>query len=95
MSIQDLKNKAFLNAEVKAEYDQLEAEFVLIDTLITMRKKAGLTQEQVAKKMDTRKSNISRLERGNANPSWRTLKNYAHACGFKISMQVKKSASMG
>jgi transcriptional regulator with XRE-family HTH domain len=91
MSIQELKNKALGNPEVKFEYEQLDAEFALIDALITMRKKSGLTQEQIAKKLDTRKSNISRLERGNTNPSWRTLGNYAKACGFKISMQVKES----
>lgn len=89
MSIQHLKNKAFQNPEVKAEYDQLEEEFALIDTLITMRKKSGLTQDEIAQKMGTKKSNISRLEKGGSSPSWRTLQNYAHACGFEISMKFK------
>ncbi|WP_275065514.1 helix-turn-helix domain-containing protein [Aliidiomarina taiwanensis] len=38
-----------------------------------MRTKAGLTQEQVAERMHAQKSNVSRLEKGNANPSWSTL----------------------
>lgn len=50
MSIQNLKNKAFQNPEVKAEYDSLETEFALIDTLLSMRKKSGLTQDEIAKK---------------------------------------------
>ena len=54
-----------------------------------MREKSGLTQAEVAKKMGTQKSNISRLERGSSNPSWNTLRNYADACGFEISMQLK------
>ena len=49
MKIQSLKNKAFQNPEVKAEYDVLESEFSLINTLLTMRKKARLTQDEVAK----------------------------------------------
>lgn len=89
MNIQNLKNKSFKNKEVKAEYDLLEAEFELIDVLVTMRNKAGLTQEQVAKKLGTQKSNISRLERGSSNPSWKTLQNYAHACGFELLMKLK------
>jgi DNA-binding XRE family transcriptional regulator len=89
MSIQNLKNKAFQNPKVKSEYDLLEAEFVLIDTLLSMRKKSGLTQEEIAKIMGTQKGNISRLEKGSSNPSWKTLQNYAHACGFEISMKIK------
>ena len=54
-----------------------------------MRKKSGLTQDEVAQRMGTQKGNISRLEKGNSNPSWRTIQNYAHACGFRISMKVK------
>ncbi len=89
MSIQNLKDKAFKNPEVKAEYDLLESEFALIDTLLSMRKKSGLTQDEVAKRMGTQKGNISRLEKGTSNPSWKTIQNYAHACGFEISMKIK------
>ncbi|KTD48070.1 Antitoxin HigA [Legionella quinlivanii] len=93
MSIQSLKNKALKNPEVKAEYDLLEQEFALIDTLLSMRRKSGLTQEEIAKKMGTQKGNISRLEKGNGNPSWKTIQNYAHACGFEVSMKVKTMSS--
>jgi DNA-binding XRE family transcriptional regulator len=90
MSIQKLKDKAFQNLKVKHEYDLLEEEFFLIDTLLLMRKKSGLTQDEIAKKMGTQKGNISRLEKGRSNPSWRTLQNYAHACGFEIFMKVRQ-----
>lgn len=89
MTIQHLKNKALENQAVKTEYDLLESEFALIDALLTMRNEAGLTQDQVAQKMKTQKSNISRLERGSSNPSWKTVQNYATACGFEISMKLK------
>lgn len=91
MSLQNLKQRALNNSEVKAEYDGLESEFNLIDKLLTMRTNAGLTQAQVAERMKTQKSNISRLERGNANPSWATLLKYAHACGFDLSLKMQKT----
>lgn len=47
-----------------------------------MRQQAGLTQEQLAERMGTQKGNISRLEKGNSNPNWKTLEKYEHACGF-------------
>lgn len=90
MSIERLKKKALKNPEVKFEYDRLEDEFALIDALFSMRKKSGLTQDELAEKMGTQKSNISRLEKGNTNPSWNTLQKYAHACGFDISMKFRR-----
>lgn len=90
MSIEKLKRRAFKNTEVKAEYDKLESEFKLIDELLSMRASAGLTQEQLAEKMQTKKSNVSRLETGNTNPSWSTLRKYADACGFELSLQSHK-----
>ena len=90
MSLQKLKNRALANAEVKNEYDKLESEFNFIDQLLTMRTQAGLTQEQVAERMHTQKSNVSRLEKGNANPSWSTLLKYAHACGFELTLKPQK-----
>jgi transcriptional regulator with XRE-family HTH domain len=88
MTLQKLKRTALSNPEVKAEYLQLEREFYLIDQLLSMRTRAGLTQEQVAERMQTQKSNVSRLEKGNSNPSWATLSKYAHACGFELSLKL-------
>lgn len=89
MTLQNLKNRALQNQEVKDEYQKLDSEFQLIDSLLTIRKKAGLTQEEVANKMGTKKGNISRLEKGGTNPSWKTLQNYAHACGYEVTMKFK------
>ncbi|WP_165312564.1 helix-turn-helix domain-containing protein [Vibrio ziniensis] len=84
--LQSLKNKSLENTEVKAEYDSLEAEFKLISTLLAMRASAGLTQLQVAERMGTRESNISRLEQGTGNPTIKTLMKYAQACGCELSL---------
>lgn len=88
MNFKKFKQKALENPEVRKEYDALEEEFSLIDQLITMRTTAGLTQEDVAKKLGTNKSNISRLERGKSNPSWGTLNKYAAACGFTVRLDA-------
>lgn len=90
MSLITLKQRALANTEVKAEYEKLSDEFVLADQLLSMRTQAGLTQEEVAQRMQTQKSNISRLERGTSNPSWKTLLKYAEACGFALSLQARK-----
>ena len=84
--LQQLKERALQKPEVRWEYEALAEEFEFIDALLRMRAAAGLTQDELARRMGTKKSNISRLEKGGTNPSWRTLKKYAHACGFKLSM---------
>ena len=84
MSLDTLKKKAHQDDTVKAEYDKLAPEFELIDQLLSMRNSSGLTQQEVAERMSTQKSNVSRLERGRSNPSWKMLTRYARACGYKI-----------
>jgi len=88
-NLQNLKNKALSDAKVKAEYDALEPEFELINTLLQMRKSAGLTQDQVAKRMGTKEANICRLEKGNSNPTLKTLINYAKACNCELHFNYK------
>lgn len=90
MSLKSLKNKALQNPEVKAEYQRLAPEFELANTLISMRQRAGLSQEEVAKRLGTQKGNISRLERGDSNPGWKTLQRYAQACGFELSVHAEQ-----
>lgn len=90
MTIKNLKRRALSNPQVKAEYEKLDVEFTLIDQLLSMRTSAGLTQEQVADRMQTSKSSISRLERGNANPSWSTLLKYAQVCGFELKLKPQR-----
>lgn len=87
--LQQLKVRALQDPIVRQEYEALSKEFELIDQLLKMRAAAGLTQEELARRMGTKKSNISRLENGNTNPSWRTLKKYAQACGFEITVEFR------
>ena len=57
MSLSKLKKSAFQNVAVKKAHDDLEAEFELISSLITIRAKSELTQDQVAEKMGTKLHN--------------------------------------
>lgn len=85
--LKQLKERSLQKPEVRKEYDALAEEFDMIDKLLQMRSTAGLTQDALARRMGTKKSNISRLEKGNTSPNWKTLKKYAHACGFEIAME--------
>ena len=90
MSLSKLKQKAFTNEEVKAEYDKLENEFAFASILLEMRSKAGLTQTDLAKLMNTSFTSISRLESGKGNPSLKTINSFARACGFQLNFDYKR-----
>ena len=84
----DFKRKALENPEVKAEYDAIAPAYKLRKQLVALRKKAGLTQEELAEIMHTQKSNISRLESVNSisSPKHATIEEYAKAVGYKIDV---------
>jgi len=56
--------------------------------LIEARKRAHLTQEDVAKRMGTTQSVVARLESGHPLPSLRSLKRYAQAVNGKVEIRV-------
>ena len=74
--------------EFRAAFVQLEDEFALAAQLIEARKKAHLTQEEVARRMGTTQSVVARLESGHPLPSLRSLKRYAQAVNSKVEIRV-------
>lgn len=70
--------------EYREEFDGLESEFALASALIEARTRAGLTQEQLARRMKTTQAAIARLESGRFKPSTRTLERFAEATGTRL-----------
>jgi ribosome-binding protein aMBF1 (putative translation factor) len=70
-------------------YDALADEFALAAVLIDARAHAGLSQEDLAKRMQTSQQTVSRLEGGRANPSLRTLQRFASATGTRLNISFE------
>ena len=75
------------NPKVRKEYERLQPEYAVISAMIQARIKKGLTQKELANKMGTKQSVISRLESGTGNPSVAFLKKFADA--LDINLQIK------
>lgn len=75
--------------EIRAEYDALEPEFSLMQTMIDARKSSGLTQKQLSERTGIAQSDISKLESGNGNPSMRTLERLAKGMGMRVQIEFK------
>lgn len=88
--MRDLHKEWMKDQEYRREYEALDEEFAMIRALIDARVQAGLTQEQLAEKMETSQSTIARLESGRTMPSGRTLSRYAKATGTKLRISFDK-----
>lgn len=83
-SYQDLKKEWLKDRDLKQAYDELGPEFELVAAIIEQRIKHGLTQAELAKKLGTKQSAISRLERGTYNPTFAFLRKLAKALGLEL-----------
>lgn len=87
-TLANFKKKALANPEVREEYEALSPAYDLRRKLIALRKAAGLTQEELAEQLHTKKSNISRLENANSptSPTLATIEAYAKAVGYRVEI---------
>jgi DNA-binding XRE family transcriptional regulator len=76
-----------------AAYDELSAGYDLARRLLKARLDAGLTQAEVAGRMGTTKSAVSRLESGGRHsPSLSTLQRYAQAVACDVELRLVPQA---
>ena len=88
--IEDLISEDF-GAVCTPEREQFEMEcdaFIIGEQLKDERLRAGLTQEQLAEKVGTKKSFISRVERGHADIQISTLVKLFRGLGRQVSVRV-------
>ena len=88
-TLKSFKKEAFKRKGVKEQYEALTPAYEIRKKLIASRQQAGFTQEQVAEKLHTNKSNISRLEsvESKISPRLSTLTDYAEAIGYKLQIE--------
>ena len=79
--------------EYMLEYDALKKEFALARQFIKARGAAGLTQQELADRMETSRAYIVRLEGGKTMPSTRTLNRFAEATGHRVVINFEPIAA--
>ncbi len=89
MNFRQHKQQLLKNAKVRKEYERLEPEFQLAQSLIKARLKKGWSQAELARRVGMQQPNIARLEGGNYDRvSLPTLKKVARALGTKIEIKL-------
>jgi ribosome-binding protein aMBF1 (putative translation factor) len=73
----------------RAAYEALGEEFAIASQIIEARARAGLTQDQLARRMHTSQSSIARLESGRGKPSVTTLEKLAAATNSRLRLTLE------
>jgi transcriptional regulator with XRE-family HTH domain len=87
--IRDLHKAWMKEPDYRREYDLLEEEFALASAVAKARRRAGLSQAELARRMKTTQSTVARLESGRGRPSTRTLTRFAKATGHRLKISFE------
>ncbi|MEN6356393.1 MAG: helix-turn-helix transcriptional regulator [Armatimonadota bacterium] len=76
------------DSEFATALEELAPEYEVARQLIKARLERGMTQEELAAKVGTKQSNISRIERGQQNTSIGLLNKVAKGLGKKLHVSI-------
>ena len=65
----DFLEEQLKDPEIREEYEALQPEYAAIQAMIDARVRSGMTQKELSEKTGIAQGDISRIERGNANPA--------------------------
>ena len=74
--------------ETRKQFNEEAQAFCLAQTLKEERLRAGLTQEQLAEKIGTKKTYISRIENGKSDVQLSTLFRIFEGLGKRVSLTI-------
>jgi len=89
VSWEEIKKDLLKDPEFAKEVKLLEPEYEMVKQIIKARIELNLSQKELANRVGTKQSNISRLAGGNYNPSIQFLKKVAHGLGKELHISFK------
>lgn len=77
------------NPEFRKAWEDLEPEFQVLKAMIKAREKTGISQAELARRVGTKQSVISRLERGAfSKATLETIKKMADALNMRLEIKL-------
>jgi len=89
MDFETHKKLLMKNPKFRKAYEESQVEYEIARAIIRARIEKGLTQKQLAEKLNTKQSVISRVESANTTPSLSFLKRLAQALNTSLQVQFK------
>jgi ribosome-binding protein aMBF1 (putative translation factor) len=88
LNYKQLKGRLLSDPKIKKAYEDLGPEFGIIGMIIRRRIERGLSQKDLAQKIGTKQSAISRLESGSCNPSLSFLQKVGKALNAELRISL-------
>lgn len=85
----DHKKDLLKNPKFKKALKETELEYQIAQVIIEARVNKGLTQSELAKRLDTKQSVISRVENAKTTPTLSFLKRLASVLGTTLQVSFK------
>ena len=89
-ALQDLKAELLAQKGVSEVYAELAPEYAVARAVIEARTGCGLTQAQLAERMNTSQSFVARLENGTVLPTMKTFLRVAEATGTRARFGLER-----
>ena len=83
------KKELLKDNKIKEVYEKFGSEFAVIGMIIKRRIEEGLSQKELARKIGTKQSAISRLESGTYNPTLSFLQKVVEGLDAKLKISLK------
>lgn len=84
----DFLEEQFQDPEFHQAWEETKVEYEVARQLILLRKQKGLTQSQLAERLNTKQSVISRIENGDQNITLENLMNIVKALGGHLHISI-------
>jgi len=85
---EEVHNRLMKDEEFKTEYERLKPRYEIIAQIINARSQLNITQEELAQRVGTQKSNISRFESGSYNPTLDFVTKIARSLGKEVHISL-------
>jgi len=89
VKFEEIEEQLMKDEEFRVEYEKLRPRYKVISQIIEARGTQNLTQEELAFRVGTQKSNISRFESGSYNPSLDFLVKVAKSLGKEVHIEIR------
>lgn len=89
VKLSEIREQLLKDKEFKTEYEKLKPRYDFISQIIEARAERNITQEELALRVGTQKSNISRLESGTYNPSLDFITKVAKCLGREVHIEIR------
>ena len=86
MTFRESLEEELKDPEFRAEYEALEPEYQVIRTMIRVMEEQNISKQQLAERTGIAQADINSIERGDGNPTIRTLQKIAQGLGMALKL---------